>query len=93
MATTTAPRWIKLDEIVSAALRADLAAFAERLDTYGASEEDTELAVRLYRRYDEETRGKGLPAEFILDVNEWSGYSGLSRQARTRGSNSPGRRP
>jgi hypothetical protein len=70
---------------VSPDLRAGLAEFVEQIDTYGASDEDSASAVRLCDRYDEETRGKGLPDNFILNVNEWTAYAAFERACEEAG--------
>lgn len=54
---TAAPRWIKLDELASQDLRADMAAFTERVETYGASEGDQGLSELLDNRWHDKIRG------------------------------------
>jgi hypothetical protein len=74
--TTSAPRWVNIDELVSRGLRAEMAAFTERVSTYGASGGDTHLAESLDRRWHDAIHdSKGVPDEIFLTVMEWTGYT------------------
>jgi hypothetical protein len=73
--TTTAPRWINLDELVSQDLRAEMAAFTERVSTYGFSLEDELEAESLDRRWHDEIHAReGVSDDFFALVMAWTGY-------------------
>ncbi len=72
--TPEVPAWLNLDELVSPELRADCAAYIERMRTKLAEMmSDAFDAAYLHRRYCEETSGKNLP-DIHRELSKWSGF-------------------
>jgi hypothetical protein len=75
---TSAPRWIDLDKLVSQDLRAEMAAFTERVSTYGFTLDDELRAETLETRWDVEIHddkdGVDDP-ELFSRIMDWTGYT------------------
>jgi hypothetical protein len=75
--TTPAPCWINLDGLVTQDLRAEMAAFTERVAAYGFTLEDELLALSLDERWHAEIDDprKGVPQNIFERALDWTGYN------------------
>jgi hypothetical protein len=75
--TTPTPRWVNLDALQD--LRAEIAAFTERVSTYGFTLEDELEAESLDERWHDEIRGKDGTddSELFNRIMDWTGFTAL----------------
>jgi hypothetical protein len=76
--TTTAPRWVTLDELVSQEVRDEMATLTRRLQTQVVTLEDELLAEVLDQRWHDETAARTASGTLTPSSRSWSGLATTS---------------